>query len=62
MVTWHKLGELIKLEAHKTRHEDGGLDEISLAALSGVPSLLNNIVCYEDTVVCYEDNIVENEV
>ena len=48
--------------AHKTRHQNGGADEISITGLSGVPSLLNNIVCFEDTIVSHEDNIVENEV
>ena len=35
---WHEIKELIKLEDHSDRHEDGGADEISLAGLSGDPA------------------------
>jgi len=60
--------------AHKTRHQDGGADEISVTGLSGlladdqhvldaeVLKALGFVVCYEDTVVCHENNIVHNEV
>ena len=32
MVTWHPEPDEIKWGAHKTRHEDGGADEITLEA------------------------------
>ena len=34
MVTWNPIGEQIKLEAHKIRHQDAGADEIDLTGLS----------------------------
>ena len=36
MVSWGKEPNQITLEAHKTRHQDAGADEISVTGLSGL--------------------------
>lgn len=54
-------GIVRRLNAHKSRHEADGADEIDVTELSGVPSVVSNIVSYEDNIVFHEDNIVERE-
>ena len=72
MVTWHPEPTQILLEAHKTRHQDAGADEISVTALSGlladdqhvldaeVKLVFATIVSFEDNIVLFEDNVVYN--
>ena len=38
MSIWHDLADVIKLEDHHDRHEDGGADEISIEGLDGDPA------------------------
>ena len=54
-------GIITLLRGHKARHENNGGDEISITGLSGVPSVLNNIITYEDLVVSKEGDVVTNE-
>jgi len=72
MSVWGTPPPEIKLEAHKTRHENGGADEISVTGLSGlladdqhvlddeVKLVFDTIVGFEDSVVLFEDNVVYN--
>ncbi len=51
MVIWHPIGEEIKLEAHHTRHEKRGADEISIEGLPGVPAEVLAITDIDDEPV-----------
>lgn len=51
MTVWRELPVPINLEAHKTRHEDGGVDEIDLTGLSGVPADVVAITDVDDEPV-----------
>ncbi len=54
-------GIVRRLNAHASRHQDGGADEIILTGLSGVPTVTTNTIYYEDEVVSNGDEVVYNE-
>src|SRR3990167_9509278 len=52
MVTWHaEPAAQIQLEAHNTRHEDAGADEISVEGLSGLLADDQHVLDAEVTAV-----------
>ncbi len=55
---WHEIKELIKLEDHSDRHENGGADEISIKGLSGEPQIIDDMMTYYETVVTHEGKIL----
>jgi len=71
-ITWTEVVDPVKLDAHKTRHQDGGTDEVSVTGLSGlladdqhvldaeVLTLIASIVCNNNAVVCNNNEVVYN--
>ena len=51
----------VDIADHSARHEDTGADEISLTGLAGVPTVITNMVFYEDVVVSNDNEVVYNE-
>jgi len=51
MTIWNEPPETILLEAHKTRHQDGGADEISVTGLSGLLADDQHVLDAEVTAV-----------
>ena len=51
VVNWFPLPDPIKIQAHGTRHEDGGADEVSVTGLSGLLADDQHVLDAEVTAV-----------